>query len=344
MTLSNAVRPLALAATIAVLASPTLALAIDKAEEANQRLGRGINLGNALEAPSEGEWGMTLEESFFEEIKKAGFDSVRIPIRWSNHAEKESPYAIDREFFDRVDWAIDQATSRDLVTVVNFHHIEEIYEDPSGERPRFLALWKQVAERYKDSPDTVIFEILNEPHGNLDAEPWNDLLVEALGVIRESNPDRTVIIGPANWNNFRALDTLKLPEDDRNLIATFHYYDPFRFTHQGAEWVSDSGPWLGTTWDATDEEKKDVTDALDSVVEWAKANDRPIFLGEFGAYSKADSESRSRWTRFITEEAERRGFSWAYWEFGSGFGAFDRQAGSWRAELKDALVPSGEGR
>lgn len=343
MTLSKAVRPLVMAAMIALLASPSFAFAEDPAQEANTKLGRGINLGNALEAPSEGEWGMTLEESFFEEIKDAGFDSVRIPIRWSNHADREAPYAVDPEFFERVDWAIDQATSRGLVTVVNFHHIEEIYEDPSGEKARFLKLWEQVADRYKDQPGSVYFEILNEPHGNLDADSWNEMLGEALGIIRGSNPDRTVIIGPASWNNYRGLDTLNLPEDDRNIIATFHYYDPFRFTHQGAEWVDDSEPWLGTTWDATDAQKKDVTDAFDSVVEWASANNRPIYMGEFGAYSKADRESRSRWTTFITREAERRGFSWAYWEFGSGFGAFDRKSGAWRPELKNALVPSGAG-
>jgi endoglucanase len=63
-----------------------------------------------------------------------------------------------------------------------------------------------------------------------------------------------------------------------------------------------------------------------------------VFLGEFGAFSAADMESRSRWTRFITREAEKQGFSWAYWEFCSGFGAYDPQADAWREPLKAALL------
>ncbi|MEW4566334.1 glycoside hydrolase family 5 protein [Tautonia sp. JC769] len=316
------------------------ARAQDPAVEQNRRLGRGINLGNALEAPNEGEWGMVLEASYFDAIAEAGFDSVRLPIRWSNHAMREAPYTIDPEFFGRVDWAIRQATSRGLQMVINFHHYEELYEAPEAERTRFLGLWEQVAERYRSLPPSVVFEILNEPHGNLDDARWNTLLVEALGVIRSSNPDRIVIVGPASWNNYRALDTLQLPGDDRRIIVTFHYYDPFQFTHQGAEWVENSDPWLGTTWGGSDSERADVTTAFDQVAGWAKEHDRPIYLGEFGAYSRADLNSRVQWTAFIARQAEQRGFSWAYWEFGSGFGAFDRERGQWRSGLLRALVPA----
>lgn len=326
-------------ATLTSVAALTVR-AEDPAVEQNRRLGRGINLGNALEAPQEGDWGIVLEESYFEAIQRAGFDSVRIPIRWSNHALRTAPYTIEPAFFDRVDWAIRQAVSRGLQTVINFHHFEELYENPEAERARFLDLWKQVAERYRNLPGSVVFEILNEPHGNLDAERWNTLLVEALGVIRASNPDRIVIVGPASWNNFRALETLRLPEDDRRLIVTFHYYDPFPFTHQGAEWVENSDRWLGTSWNGSNTERAEVTSAFDQVAKWAAEHHRPISLGEFGAYSKADLASRARWTAFIARQAERRGFSWAYWEFGSGFGVFDPQQGRWRPELLRALVPT----
>src|SRR5260370_26825961 len=74
-------------------------------------LSRGVNLGNALEAPAEGEWGLMLKEEYFSEIAKAGFQSVRIPIRWSAHAGKEPPYTIDAKFFERIDWAIQQTLS-----------------------------------------------------------------------------------------------------------------------------------------------------------------------------------------------------------------------------------------
>src|SRR4051794_8716134 len=70
---------------------------------ANQALGRGVNFGNALEAPNEGDWGVKIEDEFFAKIKAAGFDHVRVPTKWSAHASKDSPYTIDRKFFERID-------------------------------------------------------------------------------------------------------------------------------------------------------------------------------------------------------------------------------------------------
>ena len=106
---------------------------------------------------------------------------------------------------------------------------------------------------------------------------------------------------------------------------------------QGAEWVENSRPWLGTTWEGTAQEKKAVTDDLNRAARWARQHRRPLYMGEFGAYSKADIESRARWTRFLAEEAAKRGISSAYWEFGSGFGAYRPQERKWREPLLEAL-------
>ena len=308
------------------------------AAEQNLRLGRGINLGNALEAPNEGEWGFTLREEYFPIIRDAGFDSVRIPIRWSAHAQKRPPYRIEPKFFDRVDWAIEEALSSDLRAVINIHHYEEMYGDPLAEKQRFLALWRQIAERYRDQPRTLYFEILNEPHEKLTAEIWNDVLRQALAVIRKSHPDRTVIVGPAQWNNLEQLPNLKLPKDDRNLIVTFHYYSPFEFTHQGASWAEGSEKWLGTPWPASPTDEQAVQRDFDKAAAWGRRENRPLYLGEFGAYSAAEMESRARWTRYVRKAAESRGISWAYWEFGSGFGAYDPMKQQWRAPLRQALL------
>ena len=120
---------------------------------------------------------------------------------------------------------------------------------------------------------------------------------------------------------------------------TVHYYLPFQFTHQGAEWAEGTDAYLGTTWDGTEAEKKLIKDDFDRAVKWAAQAGRPIFLGEFGAYYKADMDSRARWTEFIARQAEERGWSWAYWEFGSGFGAFDPESKEWRQPLLNALIP-----
>jgi hypothetical protein len=87
----------------------------------NRRLGRGINLGNALEAPTEGEWGVTLQAEYFLLIRQRGFDSVRIPVRWSSHAAATPPFTIEPRFLARVEWAVDQALKNDLLVVLNVH-------------------------------------------------------------------------------------------------------------------------------------------------------------------------------------------------------------------------------
>lgn len=305
----------------------------------NARLGRGVNMGNMLEAPREGAWGLWLDERYFKTIREAGFDSVRIPIRWSAHAASEPPYAIDANFFTRVDRAIAAALAEGLAVVINVHHYEEVYANPPEQRERFLTLWEQIASRYQDQPPELYFELLNEPHGDLDADAWNDLLVAGLKVVRKTNPQRPVIIGPAQWNNVAALESLKLPEGDERLIVTFHYYLPFHFTHQGASWAEGSEAWLGTRWTGTREERAAITRDFERATQWSEQHGRPIYLGEFGAYSRADIRSRARWTESVRSEAEQHGFSWAYWEFAAGFGVYDPEAQAWREPLLEALVP-----
>ena len=301
-------RVLLFVAAVVVLCGPLRAEEVKDAAAYNRVLGRGINFGNILEAPREGEWGLKLEESFFDQVKKAGFQSVRFPIRWSAHADNKPPFSIDEAFFKRIDWAVDQALSHKLVAIINVHHFDKMYSDPDKNEAKLLALWKQIAERYRERSDRLSFELLNEPNGKLTDERWNAVIPKLLDTIRASNPKRIVIVGPGQWNNLNNLDKLRLPEKDRNLIVTFHYYNPFHFTHQGAEWVTDSKKWKGTTWTGSDKEKEDLMHDFAKAAAWAKKNDRPLLLGEFGAYSAADMDSRARWTRAVAREAEKNGF------------------------------------
>ncbi|RPH56939.1 MAG: glycoside hydrolase family 5 protein [Chloroflexi bacterium] len=335
---------LALALTLlsACSAAPTPAPTPEPPVDAftiNQRLAHSVNLGNALEAPTEGAWGVTLKEEFFQVISQKGFTAVRLPVRWSAHALKEAPYTIDPEFFKRVDWAVEQAFANNLAIVVNMHHYEEMALDPAGNQARFLAIWQQIAEHYQAYPNALMFEPMNEPNGLLKAKHWNDLVAAVLPVIRATNPTRNLVIGPAEWNGMRALPDLKLPADDQHIIVTFHYYNPFQFTHQGAEWAAGSESWLGTKW-GSNAEKQYVEFDFNVVAQWAKDNNRPIFLGEFGAYSKADMDSRVLWTASVAREAEAHNFSWSYWEFCSGFGVYDSATGQWREPLAQALLPA----
>jgi endoglucanase len=305
--------------------------------ERNQRIGRAVNLGNALEAPNEGEWGVKLQEEYFPLIKNAGFTAVRIPIRFSNHAAAEAPYTIDAAFLERVDWAVNNALDQGLAAIVDMHNYLEIFEKPLDHKDRFLGIWKQLAEHYQDYSPDLYFELLNEPNGQLTTELWGQFAAEAVGIIRLTNPTRPIIIGPGEWNSAVQLQFFTPPED-RNQIITFHYYSPFHFTHQGAEWADGSEAWMGTKWNGSDSLRMIMRQDLFLAADWGKRNNRPIFLGEFGAYHKADMDSRALWTDAVARTAEELGITWAYWEFCSGFGVYDSAAGRWNDPILEALI------
>jgi len=338
---SPAVSPSPTASPAGTAASSTTLPAYDwpDAFAMNSRIGRGVNFGDALEAPSEGEWGVVLKEEYFQKAMDAGFDSIRLPVRWNAHALDSAPFTIIPSFFDRIDWAVQNGLARGRIVILDFHHFLPYMDCAHCERERFLTLWTQIADHYQAYPPELVFELLNEPTDAVPATEWNDALASALGIIRASNPRRIVVVGPVGWNGLGALPGLQLPENDRGLIVTFHYYEPFHFTHQGAEWAEGSDAWLGTAWTGSAAEQQAVRNDFESVSAWSAAHDRPIFLGEFGAYSKAGMDSRARWTAYIARQAESLSFSWAYWEFCSGFGVYDPVAHGWRDPLLGALVP-----
>jgi endoglucanase len=321
---------------------------LNMAQSAAASLGRGINFGNTLEAPIEGDWGLRLDEDLFARAKEAGFETVRLPVRWSNHAAPTAPYTIDDAFFRRVDWAVDQAARRALKLVINLQHYRQLDGDPldRNEKPvadsavdeRFLAIWKQIAERYAGvDPRRLFFELYNEPHGRLTPAAWNRLARSALGIVRRSNPLRPVIVGPGAYDKAEFLKDFDLPFFDRRIIITIHLYEPYHFTHQGAPWVPDSDKWLNTRC-CSDEQRGEIEERLDTARSWSRRHLRPIWVGEFGAYDKAELASRLRYARFARRAIEAHGFAWAYWDLASQFGIYDAGNRAWRTDLRDALL------
>lgn len=307
---------------------------------ANQRLGRGINLGNFLEVPRSDNWGVDIRESHLRDIKAIGFDSIRLPVKWSDYAAKSAPYTIEPSFFARVDQFIDRAEKEGLNVVLNIHHFYDLDKDPAGQLDRFVGIWKQLGEHYKNRGSFLYFELDNEPHDQL-SETWNEVLVEGLKAVRASNPTRPIIIGPPFWNGIWALSKLQVPNDP-NIIVTVHMYNPHPFTHQGASWADEKVRSIKDMSWGTAEDVEALNAEMDKAAAWGKEHNRPIYLGEFGAYSAAPQESRVRWTSAVARAAEERGMSWAYWEFAAGFGIYDLGNQSWHKDLLQALLPNAE--
>ena len=276
------------------------------------------------------------QEKHFAAIKRGGFDFVRVNLFAFDHMDAAG--RLDPKWLARLDWVVREAGEAGLGVILDEHDFDACARDVPACRVKLPAFWRQVAPRYRAAPANVAFELLNEPHGALDAATWNAFFPELLRIVRETNPTRTVVIGPTRWNNVGELPTLKLPADDRNILVTVHYYEPFRFTHQGAPWTEGMKDVSGVTFTAADRAK--VRADFAGVAAWSRANARPVLLGEFGAYDKSGTpmDQRVAYTRAIREEAEAVGLPWAYWQFDSDFVVWDMAREGWVEPIRSALI------
>jgi endoglucanase len=315
------------------------AAAADRVDPFEQvkRMGRGVNIIGY--DPIWDDFGEArFKEKHFTLIREAGFHTVRVNLHAFSHMDTVAGCRLSDSFLSTLDWAVKKATEAGLMVILDEHNFIEIAKDPAGGVPKLLAFWKQIAPRYKDAPSSVIYEILNEPNGGLTPELWNKTLVSALNIIRETNPERTVIIGPAFWNTIDHLEELALPEPDRNLVVTVHYYLPMEFTHQGAPWSASTAGLSGVTW-GTAEERAKVESDFGRGQRWSINHNRPILLGEFGAYDKGPMQSRVRYTSHVARTAESLGWAWTYWQFDSDFIVYDIDKDRWVEPILKALIP-----
>ena len=301
----------------------------------NQRLGRGVNILGYDPIWRSREQGRFKAE-YFLKLKEAGFSSVRINLHAFRYMDATN--GLKSSWFEVLDWAVNEAQKQGLAVILDLHEFHALGGDPAGGKEKLLTFWRQMAAHYQNAPGSVCFEVLNEPFGKLTPELWNEYFAEALGVIRKTNPTRTVIVGPGHWNAISRLEELKLPESDRNLIVTVHFYEPFSFTHQGTSWT-DRKDKLGFDWTGSLEEVEALNRSFDKADAWSKANRRPLFLGEFGAYDRGPMDSRVRWTAAVARAAEARGWSWAYWQFDSDFVLYDVKRDAWVEPILKALIP-----
>ncbi|HEY8923772.1 MAG TPA: glycoside hydrolase family 5 protein, partial [Polyangia bacterium] len=330
---------------------------------------KGINLGNRLEAPKEGDWGGTIQAEDFPFIAKRGFDHVRIPIRFSGHAGAAAPYTIDAAFFSRVDTVLDQATAAKLAVVLDLHAYDELAADVAGNRDRFVALWTQIAARYQGRPDTVAFELCNEPNGQLDTM-WNDVMVPAIAAVRATNPRRLLIIDAVFWADPTKLAMLKLP-DDANIMASIHLYEPKLFTFQGQDWMGPEYLTIGIVFPGPPstpvtpvQAAKDaswanqwfndyntkpaatnpsgpatVASQIALITAYQQSQGRAVYNGEWGPQDGGALDSRARLVTAVREQCERAGIGWAIWEDPVNMKLMDSHAGTWVTAIVDALLP-----
>jgi Cellulase (glycosyl hydrolase family 5) len=300
-------------------------------------VGRCVNMGNHLEAPSEGEWGgKKIDAADFDRIAKAGFKTIRLPVRWSTRAGAQAPYAIDPVFMKRVKTIVADARKAGLNIILNSHHFEELHKDPSPANIKRLAgMWTQIAAAFASEPDaTLWYEIENEPHDKFNDSNLLAVLNPALAEIRKSNPTRPVIIGGEFWSGINSLKTLKLPADP-NIVPTFHYYDPFNFTHQGATWVSPVPP-VGRNYGTAEDQHSLAADVTKIKIYISRTGKTP-FMGEFGANGPIPLAERVKYQKAVRVAFDTIGIGMCAWGYTNTFPLWDQAKSAWVPGMLNAM-------
>ncbi len=309
---------------------------VDSLPPVEQPIARCMNLGSSLESPNkEGEWGYYVRRSDIQLLKREGFDTLRLPIRWSTRTSKDAPYQIEPDFLARIDEIAGWALLTDMQIIINVHHYHDLMKDPDGEKDRFFAIWDQIAAHFVDAPDTVIFELINEPRDQMSAEIMSAFNQELLARLRQTHPERWIILTGADWGSLQGLKEIELTYDPR-VILSYHDYDPFEFTHQGVHW-SRNPPPVGRRWGSR-EDRQAMREKLDAAAQFQAETRMPLFLGEFGTFRDIPLRQRALWTREMRRGAEARGLSWCYWDFATTLRAFDRSEEAWIEPLRKSLL------
>jgi endoglucanase len=343
------------------------------AHQAARRLMRGVNLGNYLEAPLDQNWGSSYSTNDFGWIREEGFDHVRIPIAWHYYTGPGPDYTLSSEIFGKADFLVTNAMAQGLGVIVNIHHFDEFTDDTTAHTNEFYAIWRQIGAHYSNAPPEVVFELLNEPRSSATTVAMNPIYEEAIQQIRQTNPSRTIMVAPGQFNSISELVNLRLPGNDSNLVVSVHCYDPFLFTHQGASWTgSDTatkgirfpGPpdlpltpatgvasWV-TNWisdyntlpaESNPSSPSEFLSKLQLSRQWSDYYGRPVHIGEFGCYDTfCDDDSRVNFYRAFRETADAFGLGWAMWDWTAGFHYWLEQAGAGAPDppgMREAMFP-----
>ena len=299
----------------------------------------------------------------FENIMALGCDHIRLPMELFDMTGPAPDFTFDPLFFSFLDQVIDWAEELGLYLILDNHSFDPGSEITADILDQLLAVWAQLADHYKNRSNLIYFEILNEPH-TISNEVWNGMQQQVIDVIRTNDKKHTIIVGPADWSNYNSLSLM--PEyADTNLIYTFHFYDPFVFTSQGAFWsdpmlinlagvpypydearMPDMPEELAGTWAedcynryAVEGNDEWVRSQIDVAVQFSIDKQVPVWCGEFGVYMpNSQLEDRVRWLSLVRSYMDNNNISWTMWEYGDGFGIFENSRELYEYDLNISIV------
>lgn len=334
------------------------------AKELTANMKVGWNLGNSLDAlgsgmSSETAWGNPkTTKAMIDDIKAEGFNTVRIPVSWGRHTDKNGN--VDEQWMARVKEVVDYAYKNGMYVILNSHHDNEYYDiggcakndkTYKASEKKMTKLWTQIANEFKKYNEHLIFETMNEPRTEGSAKEWtggtgaerdvvnnlNAAIVDAIRATGGNNEYRYIMIPAyAATSNMGALRALKLPEDDR-IIVSVHAYSPYNYAMNGSY-----------SKDFSDSDKKELDKFFSDLNSIFISKGVQVVIGEFGATNKDNEADRCLWAEYYVKGAGKYGIPCIWWDNNSGtakggecFGIYDRKTGEWVfKDLADTLVKS----
>lgn len=335
-----------------------------------EAMGLGWNLGNQLEAssgglPSETCWGNPeITKELIDTIKAQGFKTVRIPVSYLDMIGDGPDYKIDTDWLDRVQEVVDYVVNNDMFAIVNMHGdgyytVDHSWllcaedDDKQTEiKDKYGKVWTQIADRFKDYDQHLIFESMNEEFNNDYGKPdekaydninaYNQIFVDSVRATGSNNEKRWLLLPGWNTNieytagddyNFKIPTDKGCKADGKRIMISVHYYDPFNFTiDENKTAKTQWGKYAVKNYDNWGQE-----DYVDS--QMALLNEKfvsqgyPVVIGEFGAQDKTEkfadyNEFRRYWSEYLIKAAKKKGVVCVYWDNGyngnKGFGIINR--------------------
>ena len=341
---------------------------VDKNPPSALPFSRGVNFSTWFEASSPRTIAFTaFTEQDFMDAKSIGVDVIRLPVNLHSMTDGAPDYRLDPLFLMLLDQAVDWAEKHKLYIILDNHSFDPVAATDPAIDTILIPVWTQMARRYKDRSDYILYEVLNEPHG-IEAVRWAAIQEEVVKAIRAIDSRHSIVVGGVNYNSIDALLDLPVYDYD-NIIYTFHFYDPYLFTHQGETWGSPPNlktlkampfpadahalpeipPELQGTWIEQSIKysyKKDaavqtLARQLDKAARFSRERGGlPVFCGEFGVFMPNSlPEDRVRWYQTVTQLLVERGIARTSWDYYGGFGLFKTdRGGSINGDLNVGVV------
>lgn len=354
------------AALIAALCPAAVAMADGSGSTAQPsktkfEIKRGVNIAHWVsQTGARGEERARIfTERDVEQLAAWGFDHIRIPV---GEEQLFSPDGtMDNETMTLIETAIGWCKKHDMRAIFDLHNLRShhfneknntLWTSPEAQQ-RLCDMWEKIARRLDKFPVTLLaYELLNEPVADKNEE-WNKVLAKLLPVVRDINKKRVILVPSNKWDSVDNIPDVAIPDNDKNIILTFHFYEPFILTHYRASWTDQKDIVLehgvkypGRPVDPEDVAKLDerqqkivgwwATQNFDTgwlrarwkrAVDFARRKGLALYLGEFGCLHTVSQEARVAWTGDITAMCNEYGIPRAYWEYKSGFGFADWNTG-----------------